>query len=148
MTIVAITVALIALLLSGWLLTQVMALKRRLAAVPQDGDVVGLLQELDEDLASAEKAVTEIRPRVAELESAMAEAVSFVSVVNYNAFGDITGNQSRSVALLDRSGSGLVISILVGRHQTLFYTKQVRNGRGVEELSPEEQSAVERALAG
>jgi len=148
MTNIALAVAVVALLLCAWLFTQLLALKRRLAAVPRDGDVVGLLKELDQDLAAVEKVVTDLRPRVGSLEAAIPEAVSYVGVVNYDAFGDITGNQSRSVALLDRRGSGLVLSILVGRRQTLFYTKQVRERRGIEELSPEEHRAVERALAG
>ncbi len=147
-TTIALAVAIIALVLSAWLMTQVVALKRRLSAVPRDGDVVGLLQEIDQDLSTVEKVVTELQPRLEEVEAALPEAVCFIGVVNYDAFGDITGNQSRSVALLDRQGSGLVLSILVGRHQTLFYTKQVRHRRGVEELSPEEHSAIARAMAG
>ena len=66
----------------------------------------------------------------------------------YDAFGDIAGNLSRSIALLDATGDGLVISLLVGRSETLFYTKQVRGRRGLEELSPEEAEAVDRAMQG
>jgi hypothetical protein len=148
MTTIALTIAVLALLSSVWLALQVLALRRRLAAVPRDGDVVGLMQELDQDLSAAEKAITNLQPRVSQLEAQMPDAVSYIGVINYDAFGDITGNQSRSVALLDRGGNGLVLSILVGRNQTLFYTKQVRDGRGAEQLSPEEHEAIHRAMAG
>ncbi len=148
MTTIALIVASVALLSSVWLGLQVLALRRRLSAVPRDGDVVGLMQELDQDLSAAETAIADLRPRIDELEAQMPEAVSFIGVVNYDAFGDITGNQSRSVALLDRGGNGLIISILVGRNQTLFYTKQVRGHRGSEELSPEEIQAIQRAMTG
>ena len=39
-----------------------------------------------------------------------------------------------------------MISLLVGRSETLFYTKQVRKMRGLEELSPEEAEAVAQAM--
>jgi hypothetical protein len=145
---IALIVAVVALLSSVWLSLQVLALRRRLAAVPRDGDVVGLMQEIDQDLSSAEKTLSNLVPRVSQLEAQMPEAVSYIGVINYDAFGDISGNQSRSVALLDRGANGLVLSILVGRNQTLFYTKQVRDGKGAEELSPEEHEAIRRAMAG
>jgi len=148
MTTAALILAALAMLSSVWLALHVVALRRRLAAVPRDGDVVGLLHELDQDLTAAEAAIEDLRPRVAGLEADMPEAVSSIGVVNYNAFGDITGNQSRSIALLDRRGNGLVLSILVGRTQTLFFTKQVGGGQGAEELSPEEVQAIRRAMAG
>ena len=69
-----------------------------------------------------------------------------VDVFNYDAFGDITGNQSRSMAFLDSRGSGVVLSVLVGRSEMLFYTKQIKGGQGTEQLSPEEQSAIDKAM--
>jgi len=53
---------------------------------------------------------------------------------------------SRSIALLDARGNGVVISLLVGRTETLFFTKQVRGMEGVEELSPEEKEAIAEAV--
>ncbi len=68
-------------------------------------------------------------------------------MVSFDAFGDITGNLSRAIALLDRVGDGMVLTVLVGRGETLFFAKQVRGGRGAEKLSPEEHAAIDRALA-
>ena len=65
-----------------------------------------------------------------------------------DAFGDIAGNMSRSVALLSIEGDGIVISILVGRLDVRVFTKEVRGFEGVEELSPEEKAAVARAGGG
>lgn len=148
MTIAAIATAFIALIVAGLAMTQLASLRRRLQAVPKDGDVIGLLRELDVDLSTAEKTLADLAPRIDALEQAMPAAVSHVGVVRYNAFGDITGNMSRSIALLDSRGTGLVISILVGRAETMFYTKRVLNRAGEEELSPEELAAVSAAMAG
>jgi hypothetical protein len=141
-------VAAVALILSIWLSIQVASLRRRLEAVPQDGDVIGMMREMDTDLAAAEAAIRDLQPRVTELEAKLPLAVCHVGVVSYDAFGNITGNMSRSFALLDRQGNGLVLSVLVGRAETMFYTKQVRGARGTEELSPEEEAAIERAMTG
>jgi hypothetical protein len=74
-------------------------------------------------------------------------AISYTGIVTYDAFDNIAGNQSRSIALLNAQGDGLVISLLVGRNETLFFTKQIRGHVGMEELSPEEAEAVSQALA-
>ncbi len=146
--VVALAVAVLAVGLAGWLAYEVVGLKRRLSAVPKDGDVVTFLQELDEDLSKVEKTVAALQPRLGSVEARMPSAISRVAVVNYDAFGNITGQMSRSVAILDENGSGLVFTVLVGRSETMFYTKQVVDGHGADELSPEEQASVAKALAG
>ena len=148
MIIAALAIAAVALIVAVVAVMQNRALHARLNAVPKDGDVVGLMRELDVDLSAAEKTLADFGPRLEAVERALPRAVSFVGVVSYNAFGDITGNLSRSVALLDHRGSGLIISVLVGRAETMFFTKLVRERRGVEELSPEEYAAIEQAMAG
>lgn len=50
------------------------------------------------------------------------------------------------IVLLDSIGDGLVISLLVGRNETHFFTKEVRAGSGTERLSPEEDAAISRAM--
>ncbi len=146
--VVALAVGAVALGVAAWLAYEVVGLRRRLSAVPKDGDVVTFLQELDEDLANLERSVAAMQPRLGSLEARMPDAISRVAVVNYDAFGNITGQMSRSVAILDENGSGLVFTVLVGRSETMFYTKQVVDGHGADELSPEEQASVSKALAG
>ena len=57
------------------------------------------------------------------------------------------GQQSSSVALLDSRRSGVVISSILHRDQARVYVKQVREGESELELSPEEQEAIDTALA-
>jgi hypothetical protein len=52
------------------------------------------------------------------------------------------------VALLDERRTGVVISSILHRDQARLYVKQVREGNPEYELSPEEQQAVESAMAG
>ena len=146
MTVATLIVAALALVLAVILALQVQSLRRRLDGVPSDGDVVGMLRSIDQDLHEVEAIVAELGPRLTLMEHEIPRAISRTGVVVYDAFGDIAGNLSRSIALLDALGDGVVISLLVGRHETLFYTKQVRRTRGLEELSPEEAEAVGRAM--
>ena len=41
-----------------------------------------------------------------------------------------------------------MITLLVGRNETRFFTKQLRGGEGVELLSLEERQAVDQAVQG
>ena len=69
-------------------------------------------------------------------------AVAFHALVRYDAYGEMSGRQSTSIALLDANRSGVVLSSIHHRDQARLYAKQVHNGRGEIELSPEEAEAV------
>ena len=73
--------------------------------------------------------------------------LSRVAVVRYDAFGDLAGALSFSAALLDDAGDGLVLSSINGRSETRTYAKGIAGGSSEAPLSPEEQEAVEQALA-
>jgi len=75
-------------------------------------------------------------------------SVAHRALVRYDAYGEMSGHQSSSLALLDAHRSGVVLSSIVHRENARMYVKQVFEGRGELELSPEEQEAVELALAG
>jgi hypothetical protein len=145
---VAVGVAVLALLVAIFLAIQVGGLRRRLDSVPADENVFGLLRGIDNELGRLDAVTAELEPRLAAVEHLIPQAIVHTGVVNYDAFGDIAGNLSRSVAMLSVEGDGLVISILVGRVDVRVFTKEVRGFVGVEELSPEEKAAVTRASGG
>jgi Protein of unknown function (DUF4446) len=148
MTIAAVAVAGVSLLVAIIALAQVVTLRRRLRAVPRDGDVIGALEDVDRDMSAIESAIEDFGPRITRIERFLPSTVCRTGVVAFDAFGDISGNQSRSIALLNAQGTGIVLSVLVGRSETLFFTKRVEMRNGVEQLSPEEEQAVARAMAG
>ena len=75
------------------------------------------------------------------------EALSKTAIVRYDAYEGTGGHQSASIALLDASRSGLVISAIQGRDYARIYMKELDRGRASVALSPEELEAVERAMA-
>jgi hypothetical protein len=77
----------------------------------------------------------------------LADALRHVAVVRYDAFGDLGGALSFSVALLDDAGDGLVLTCINGRSETRTYAKGVQGGTSEAALSPEEQDAIAKAGA-
>ena len=73
-------------------------------------------------------------------------ALRNVALVRYDAFSDLSGRMSFSLALLDDGGDGVTISAIAGRTDTRVYAKAIVSGSGEHELSPEERQAVSSAL--
>ncbi len=78
----------------------------------------------------------------------ISEAVRHVSVVRYDAFGDMGGRMSFSAAFLDDAGDGLVLTTIHARTESRTYMKAVVQGRAETLLSPEEEQAVDAAMRG
>jgi hypothetical protein len=74
--------------------------------------------------------------------------VAYRALVRYDAYGEMSGRQSTSIALLDATRSGIVLSSIHHRDSARLYAKQLHDGRAELELSPEEDEAVKLALSG
>jgi hypothetical protein len=84
--------------------------------------------------------------RMAEAERRLDGTVAYRALVRYDAYGEMSGQQSISIALLDAQRSGIVLTSIHHRETARFYAKQVHEGRAELELSPEEQQAIDTAL--
>ncbi|MBU1227970.1 MAG: DUF4446 family protein [Actinobacteria bacterium] len=147
--IVGIGAALVAVIALVAALTQIAKVRRladRLSAIPEDGSVFDALRRLDDDLAAAEDAIARLQPVVRSLTDRMPGAIRYTAVVRYDAHQDLAGQLSRSIAMLNEHGDGVVVTVMKGREEPIFYTKMIRGGRGTEQLSPEEQEAIRQAL--
>lgn len=85
--------------------------------------------------------------RLDEVERRLAGAITHRSLVRYDAYNELSGQQSMSIALLDERRCGVVLTCIHHRDQARVYAKQVWEGRGELELSPEEAEAVASAVA-
>ena len=74
-------------------------------------------------------------------------SVTNTAVVRYDAYEGTGGQQSASVALLDATRTGTVLTAIQGRDYARIYVKDLDRGRSSVALSPEEQEAVDRAMA-
>jgi uncharacterized protein DUF4446 len=94
-----------------------------------------------------EEMLTGMDQRVGTAERRLDGALAYAGLVRYDAYGEMSGRQSSSFALVDSHRSGIVVSSILHREQARVYVKRVRNGESELELSPEEQEAIETALA-
>jgi hypothetical protein len=85
--------------------------------------------------------------RLADVEATMRGTIAHRALVRYDAYNELSGHQSLSIALLDDQRSGIVLSCIHHRDQARVYAKQVTGGEGELELSPEEAEAVRVALS-
>ncbi len=84
--------------------------------------------------------------RLQVAEGRLDKRAAYRSLIRYDAYGEMSGRQSTSIALLDSHRSGLVLSSIHHRDQARIYAKAVHEGRGELELSPEENEAIRLAL--
>jgi hypothetical protein len=122
--VVAIVVALAAAALA------VVALRRRPAYHHEPG-----AEALPEDVHG-------LRQEVAALRVEAGDALRHLAVVRYDAFGDMGGHLSWSLALLDDSGNGVVLTSIHGRSDARTYAKSVSSWTCEQQLSPEEEEAI------
>jgi outer membrane murein-binding lipoprotein Lpp len=88
-----------------------------------------------------------LRNEVHALRLEAAQALRHLAVVRYDAFGDMGGHLSWSMALLDDSGDGVVLTSIHGRSEARTYAKNVTSWSSEQQLSPEELEAVKFAKA-
>jgi hypothetical protein len=152
--IVAGALAIVALIICAWLSLRLRRLRRDQMTVlgERREDLVAhaaSLQRQFEALADyVQRAAEEIDGRVQSAERRLDGAVAYRGLVRYDAYGEMSGRQSASIALLDARRSGIVLSSIHHRDSARLYAKQVHEGHSELELSPEEDEAMRLALSG
>jgi uncharacterized protein DUF4446 len=110
-------------------------------------DLVDFAVSLQGRIDDLHRAVDEIAAGLSRVDRRVDSAVSKTSLVRYDAYEGSGGHQSASIALLNASRSGVVVSAIQGRDYARIYVKELDQGRPSVALSPEEQEAVERAMS-
>ena len=118
----------------------------------EQADLVAHAAQLQEAFVQlrdwVEETAVRLEERMAAGEQRIDGCVAYTSLVRYDAWGEMSGQQSSTMALLDSRRSGVVVSSILHRDQARVYVKQVRDGESELELSPEEHQAIEAAMAG
>ena len=148
-------VAVLSLLLAVVLAFRLRRLRRdqRVVLGPHgETDLVAHAADLQEAFAALHQRVEEVAERLDERMAAAEDrldgAIAYRALVRYDAYGEMSGHQSTSLALLDAEHNGVVLSSIAHRDTARLYCKQVHGGRGEHQLSPEEEEAIRLALAG
>ncbi len=115
-----------------------------------ESDLVSHAAALEAGFRSLHDYVTDVAQRLdARMEVAEGRldgAISYCGLIRYDAMNEMSGRQSTTIALLDSSRSGVVLSSIHHRDQARLYAKQVSEGKGELKLSPEEEEALRLAM--
>jgi len=111
------------------------------------GDLVDFVVSLQGRIDGLHRVVDGVSRTLERLEGRVDDTVSKTAIVRYDAYEQSGGHQSASVAMLDATRSGVVLSAIQGRDYARIYVKELDRGHASVALSPEELEAVERAMA-
>jgi hypothetical protein len=141
--------ALVALAVAAFALLFLRRLRAGQLIVLADGkaDLVDFAVSLQARIDDLHKTVDEIASALTRVDKRFDGALSNVALIRYDAYGDRGGQQSATVAMLDSSRSGVVLSAIQGRDSARIYLKELDRGNCAITLSPEEEEAIRRAMA-
>jgi hypothetical protein len=147
--IVAAVTAAVALGLCVWLWLRLRRVRQaqRVLLGGSRADLVDFAVSLQGRIDDLHRAVDEIAAGLSRVDRRVDGSLTNTSVVRYDAYAGTGGHQSASFAFLDSTRSGTIVTAIQGRDYARLYVKELDRGRASVALSPEEQEAVERAMA-
>jgi len=104
------------------------------------------LKEVLASLKKLEENFEELFQDLENLKKASKFHLQKVGIVRFNPFSEVGGDQSFSIALLDGSNDGLVITSLYTREDNRVYGKPIKKGKSEYPLSKEEKEAINKAV--
>ena len=143
---VAAAVAL-AMVLWLWRRTARLAATQSVVLGQSSGDLLEFAVALQGRVDDLYRAVDEVAAGLSRVDRRVDGSLTNTAVVRYDAYEGTGGQQSASVALLDATRTGTIVTAIQGRDYARIYVKDLDRGRSSVALSPEEQDAVDRAMA-
>lgn len=144
---VCVGVAALTFAFAAWLKFRRVRAAQRVLLGGGKSDLVDFAVSLQARIDDLHGAVDEIAAGLARVDRRVDGCLSRTSIIRYDAYEKTGGHQSASFACLDGERSGVVVSAIQGRDYARIYMKELDRGRASIALSPEEQEAVERAMA-
>ncbi|MGH3111624.1 MAG: DUF4446 family protein [Gaiellaceae bacterium] len=110
-------------------------------------DLLDFAVSLQARIDDLHRVVDEVATGLSRVDRRVDGSLTNTAVVRYDAYEGTGGQQSASVALLDATRTGTIVTAIQGRDYARIYVKDLDRGRSSVALSPEEQEAVERAMS-
>lgn len=104
--------------------------------------ILGQIQK-SKDLETAIQGLKDADER---LQQSLAFAIQKMGVIRFNPFGEVGGNQSFAIAMLDNYNTGVIILSLYSRDGVRIYAKPIKDGKSEYQLSKEEEEALQMAM--
>lgn len=124
--------------------------QRAVLGEQQERDLVAHAAALDASFRTLQDYVhgvaEQLDGRLSVAEQRLDGAIAHCGLIRYDAYNEMSGRQSTTIALLDSRRSGVVLSSIHHRDQARLYAKQISEGNAELRLSPEEEEALRLAL--
>jgi Protein of unknown function (DUF4446) len=143
----AVALAALCLALVLWRRLSRMAAAQKVVLASGHRDLLEFSVALQGRIDDLHRVVDEVATGLSRVDRRVDGAVTNTAIVRYDAYEGTGGQQSASVALLDATRTGAVVTAIQGRDYARIYVKDLDRGRSSVALSPEEQEAVERAMS-
>ena len=130
-------------------MVRISKLNKRLARFMKGKDAQSLEKEivgLYEDNKFLKNMVDNNKRDIRQLYKQLAKAFQKVGIVKYDAYQQMGGLLSFSLALLDEDNNGLIINSVHSTEGCYSYTKQIINGESKIDLGKEEAEALQMAI--
>lgn len=115
-----------------------------------DGDIITALKDYYDKVEDLAKIVnnstdTVLLQRLSECENQTNISIKKIGIVNFDAFDDVKGNLSFSLAMLNNSNDGIILTSLFGHNSCNTYVREIKNGETSIKLLEEEKEALSKA---
>lgn len=109
-------------------------------------DIVALVNQLDTQVRDLREAVTVLTNQLESSNRKLNCSLTNCAIIRYDAFRDLGGEQSASLAILDNYASGMVLTSIVARDFSRLYLRHIHEGISDSVLAPEEERAIKEAV--
>lgn len=116
---------------------------------PKSGerDIRKKFEEVLKQTLSFGQDLDKLKEYLSEIDKLGVGHIQRVELFRYNPYDDTGGDQSFTLAMLDKKGNGIVLTSLHARSGTRVFAKPILLGRGAKhQLSDEEEKAIEGAM--
>jgi hypothetical protein len=119
---------------------------RKLSQGVGRNDLIKILTNLSEIEKKNSENIRTINKVIEGIKKDTSYHIQKTSLVKFNPFSELGGDHSFSLALLDAHSTGYIITGLHTRERTRVYIKNVEKGKCKQDLSKEEQEALDGAF--
>jgi len=110
------------------------------------GSLAEILTEISKSHTASKKEFSELYREIERLDQEKTTYLQKYGIVRFSPFGKSEYEQSFALALLDATGTGVVVTSIHTNDRARIYLKEVTRGKSKIELSPEEKNAIQLAI--
>jgi hypothetical protein len=100
------------------------------------------VKEAVEKIEALEAKIEELFSEVEKIKKENESNIQKVKLLRYNPFNDMGGDQSFTIALLNKKDDGVIITSIFNQEKSRVFGKQIVKGKSTHALSKEEENIL------